>query len=141
MFVDVHFLSLQDCKITLNVADAIEFAGLKEAEGEANGGHDDTKKSEESEENTDDKERRATNEIFGQLPHLDDNVTCVGFPMGGDQISVTRGVVSRIQVSSNGILQIQVRLVSFCLVLLVSLWLLPSSIGVWRLSNLATPRH
>jgi len=33
---------------------------------------------------------------FENLPHLDDNVTAVGFPTGGDQISVTRGVVSRI---------------------------------------------
>eukprot|EP00586_Coscinodiscus_wailesii_P015030 CAMPEP_0172507302 /NCGR_PEP_ID=MMETSP1066-20121228/202762_1 /TAXON_ID=671091 /ORGANISM="Coscinodiscus wailesii, Strain CCMP2513" /LENGTH=612 /DNA_ID=CAMNT_0013284807 /DNA_START=109 /DNA_END=1947 /DNA_ORIENTATION=- len=35
-------------------------------------------------------------EGFENLPHLDDNVTAVGFPTGGDQISVTRGVVSRI---------------------------------------------
>lgn len=40
-------------------------------------------------------------EGFENLPHLDDNVTCVGYPKGGDQISVTRGVVSRITTSSS----------------------------------------
>ena len=42
------------------------------------------------------------------LPTLDDNVTCVGFPEGGSQISVTRGVVSRVDVGSNGVLRIQI---------------------------------
>jgi len=42
------------------------------------------------------------------LPRLDDNVTCVGFPEGGSQISVTRGVVSRVDVGSNGVLRIQI---------------------------------
>eukprot|EP00588_Corethron_pennatum_P008755 CAMPEP_0194272260 /NCGR_PEP_ID=MMETSP0169-20130528/5872_1 /TAXON_ID=218684 /ORGANISM="Corethron pennatum, Strain L29A3" /LENGTH=585 /DNA_ID=CAMNT_0039014875 /DNA_START=55 /DNA_END=1812 /DNA_ORIENTATION=- len=44
---------------------------------------------------------------YGHLPHLDDNVTAVGFPTGGDQISVTRGVVSRITHSSS-LLRIQI---------------------------------
>uniref|UniRef100_A0A7S1BL29 Serine protease n=1 Tax=Corethron hystrix TaxID=216773 RepID=A0A7S1BL29_9STRA len=44
---------------------------------------------------------------YGNLPHLDDNVTAVGFPTGGDQISVTRGVVSRITHSSS-LLRIQI---------------------------------
>ena len=37
---------------------------------------------------------------FGKLPVLQDPVTVVGFPIGGDTISVTSGVVSRIEVSS-----------------------------------------
>ena len=42
------------------------------------------------------------------LPRLDENVTCVGFPTGGAQISVTRGVVSRVDVSGTGTLRIQI---------------------------------
>ena len=42
------------------------------------------------------------------LPKLDENVTCVGFPQGGTQISVTRGVVSRIDVNSKDVLRIQI---------------------------------
>jgi len=42
------------------------------------------------------------------LPCLDENVTCVGFPRGGQQISVTRGVVSRVDVNSHGVLRIQI---------------------------------
>ena len=42
------------------------------------------------------------------LPSLDENVTCVGFPMGGKQISVTRGVISRIDVDSLNVLRIQI---------------------------------
>jgi S1-C subfamily serine protease len=42
------------------------------------------------------------------LPGLDENVTCVGFPTGGQQISVTRGVVSRVDVNSYGVLRIQI---------------------------------
>ncbi|GAU46915.1 hypothetical protein TSUD_402960 [Trifolium subterraneum] len=37
---------------------------------------------------------------FGRLPHLQDSVTVVGYPLGGDTISVTKGVVSRVEVSS-----------------------------------------
>lgn len=37
---------------------------------------------------------------FGSLPHLQDSVTVVGYPIGGDTISVTKGVVSRIEVTS-----------------------------------------
>ncbi|XP_054811200.1 protease Do-like 2, chloroplastic [Prosopis cineraria] len=37
---------------------------------------------------------------FGRLPHLQDAVTVVGYPFGGDTISVTKGVVSRIEVTS-----------------------------------------
>lgn len=37
---------------------------------------------------------------FGQLPQLQDAVTVVGYPIGGDTISVTSGVVSRIEVTS-----------------------------------------
>lgn len=44
------------------------------------------------------------------LPSLDSNVTCVGFPMGGKQISVTRGVISRIDVDTLNVLRIQVRM-------------------------------
>lgn len=37
---------------------------------------------------------------FGDLPALQDAVTVVGYPIGGDTISVTSGVVSRIEVLS-----------------------------------------
>ncbi|KAJ0112015.1 hypothetical protein Patl1_01100 [Pistacia atlantica] len=37
---------------------------------------------------------------LGQLPRLQDPVTVVGYPLGGDTISVTKGVVSRIEVTS-----------------------------------------
>ncbi|CDY27464.1 BnaC04g51050D [Brassica napus] len=37
---------------------------------------------------------------FGHLPRLQDSVTVVGYPLGGDTISVTKGVVSRIEVTS-----------------------------------------
>ncbi|XP_057964400.1 protease Do-like 2, chloroplastic [Malania oleifera] len=37
---------------------------------------------------------------IGRLPHLQDAVTVVGYPLGGDTISVTKGVVSRIEVTS-----------------------------------------
>lgn len=36
---------------------------------------------------------------FGPLPKLQDTVAVVGYPIGGDTISVTVGVVSRIEVS------------------------------------------
>jgi S1-C subfamily serine protease len=36
---------------------------------------------------------------FGGLPQLQDMVSVVGFPMGGDKISITQGVVSRIEVN------------------------------------------
>lgn len=47
-------------------------------------------------------------ELSSELPHLDDNVTCIGFPMGGENICVTRGVVSRIDVNHDGLLRIQI---------------------------------
>ncbi|XP_060172491.1 protease Do-like 9 [Lycium barbarum] len=37
---------------------------------------------------------------FGDLPALQDGVTVVGYPIGGDTISVTSGVVSRIEILS-----------------------------------------
>ncbi|XLU81724.1 hypothetical protein S245_005144, partial [Arachis hypogaea] len=36
---------------------------------------------------------------LGRLLHLQDSVTVVGYPLGGDTISVTKGVVSRIECS------------------------------------------
>merc|ERR1719333_1607615 len=33
-----------------------------------------------------------------KVPHLEEAVVCVGFPVGGDTISVTSGVISRIEV-------------------------------------------
>ena len=36
---------------------------------------------------------------FGALPRLQDGVTVVGYPVGGDTMSVTSGVVSRIEVT------------------------------------------
>lgn len=47
-------------------------------------------------------------ELSDALPGLDDNVTCIGFPVGGENISVTRGVVSRIDVNGDGLLRIQI---------------------------------
>uniref|UniRef100_A0A061QUQ1 Protease do-like 9 isoform 1 n=2 Tax=Tetraselmis sp. GSL018 TaxID=582737 RepID=A0A061QUQ1_9CHLO len=38
--------------------------------------------------------------VFGELPTLQDPVAVVGYPIGGDTISVTSGVVSRIEVTS-----------------------------------------
>eukprot|EP00877_Chromochloris_zofingiensis_P004183 jgi/Chrzof1/13766/Cz08g11120.t1 len=37
---------------------------------------------------------------FGSLPQLQEAVTVVGYPIGGDTMSVTSGVVSRIEVTS-----------------------------------------
>ncbi|KAK9829857.1 hypothetical protein WJX72_008281 [[Myrmecia] bisecta] len=37
---------------------------------------------------------------FGQLPRLQESVTVIGYPIGGDTMSVTSGVVSRIEVTS-----------------------------------------
>lgn len=33
-----------------------------------------------------------------EIPKLDDNVTVVGYPMGGDNVCVTRGIVSRVDL-------------------------------------------
>lgn len=46
--------------------------------------------------------------LSADLPRLDDNVTCIGFPVGGENISVTRGVVSRIDVNADGLLRVQI---------------------------------
>ncbi|MFT7465222.1 MAG: S1-C subfamily serine protease [Pseudohongiellaceae bacterium] len=35
---------------------------------------------------------------LGKLPHFQDRVSVVGYPVGGDEISITEGVVSRIEV-------------------------------------------
>lgn len=50
---------------------------------------------------------------FGELPNLQDVVTVIGFPMGGDKLSITQGVISRIEVnpyveSSKNLLAIQI---------------------------------
>lgn len=37
-------------------------------------------------------------EALGELPNLQDRVSVVGFPIGGEEISITAGVVSRIEV-------------------------------------------
>lgn len=37
---------------------------------------------------------------FGALPRLQDSITVIGYPIGGDTMSVTSGVVSRIEVTS-----------------------------------------
>lgn len=37
---------------------------------------------------------------FGPLPRLQDAVAVIGYPIGGDTISVTSGVVSRIEVTA-----------------------------------------
>jgi len=35
---------------------------------------------------------------FGELPQLQDTVTVIGFPQGGDKLSITKGVVSRVEI-------------------------------------------
>jgi S1-C subfamily serine protease len=37
---------------------------------------------------------------LGELPHLGDSVSVCGYPIGGDRLSLTQGVVSRIEVSA-----------------------------------------
>lgn len=37
---------------------------------------------------------------FGELPKQQDNVIVIGYPQGGDKISITEGVVSRVEVTS-----------------------------------------
>ncbi len=37
---------------------------------------------------------------LGGLPNLQDNVMVIGYPQGGDKISITEGVVSRVEVTS-----------------------------------------
>jgi len=36
---------------------------------------------------------------IGELPQLQDNVTVIGFPRGGDKLSITKGVVSRLEIN------------------------------------------
>ncbi len=36
--------------------------------------------------------------VLGELPHLRDQVSVVGYPVGGEEVSITEGVVSRIEV-------------------------------------------
>ncbi|OSX71113.1 hypothetical protein BU14_0592s0009 [Porphyra umbilicalis] len=38
--------------------------------------------------------------VFGPLPRLQDSVTVVGYPLGGENLAITAGVVSRIEMSS-----------------------------------------
>jgi S1-C subfamily serine protease len=50
---------------------------------------------------------------FGGLPKLQDSVTVIGYPQGGDKISITEGVVSRVEViayaeSSRNLLTVQI---------------------------------
>jgi hypothetical protein len=40
--------------------------------------------------------------LFLWFKRMQDSVTVVGYPLGGDTISVTKGVVSRIEVLSLG---------------------------------------
>ena len=35
---------------------------------------------------------------IGELPELGDTVSVVGFPVGGEEVSITEGVISRIEV-------------------------------------------
>lgn len=41
--------------------------------------------------------------IAGEDPKTQENVTVYGFPVGGDQLSVTQGVISRIEIANLGI--------------------------------------
>lgn len=50
---------------------------------------------------------------FGELPKLQDSVTVMGYPLGGGKISITEGVVSRLEVtayaqSSRQLLSVQI---------------------------------
>ncbi len=50
---------------------------------------------------------------FGDLPKLQDSVTVIGFPLGGDKLSVTEGVISRIEIipyteSTKNLLAVQI---------------------------------
>ncbi|MBZ0165382.1 MAG: serine protease, partial [Candidatus Omnitrophica bacterium] len=38
--------------------------------------------------------------VFGGLPELQDTVTVLGYPQGGEKLSITEGVVSRIEVTT-----------------------------------------
>lgn len=58
---------------------------------------------------------------FGPLPRLQDDVAVVGYPIGGDTISVTAGVVSRIEVSSAARLLQERDDASSCVLLLLQL--------------------
>lgn len=63
---------------------------------------------------------------FGDLPALQDAVTVVGYPIGGYTISVTSGVVSRIEILSyvhvsTELLGLQVMFRSFFLFAILSL--------------------
>lgn len=51
--------------------------------------------------------------LNAKIPHLEEHVLCVGFPVGGDTISVTSGVISRIETqpytqASSELLAIQI---------------------------------
>lgn len=51
--------------------------------------------------------------VMGRLPRLQDQCTVVGFPIGGDTISVTAGVASRVEMtpyahSSSELLAVQI---------------------------------
>nr|CAX68967.1 periplasmic serine endoprotease of the DegP/Htr family [uncultured bacterium] len=37
---------------------------------------------------------------FGDLPYLEDAVSVIGYPIGGNKISITQGVISRIELTS-----------------------------------------
>lgn len=63
---------------------------------------------------------------FGSLPALQDAVTVVGYPIGGDTISVTSGVVSRIEIlsyvhGSTELLGLQVLYYIFCILVYICL--------------------
>jgi S1-C subfamily serine protease len=50
---------------------------------------------------TDERFLRGTTPVeIGELPELRDKVAVVGFPVGGEQVSITEGVVSRVEVQS-----------------------------------------
>lgn len=70
--------------------------------------YDDDDEDEEQEDNDNDSndENEETNEEdailpleFGDLPELQDEVEVLGYPTGGDSLSVTKGVVSRIEAT------------------------------------------
>lgn len=51
--------------------------------------------------------------VLGDIPHLEEEVSVIGFPTGGDNISVTKGVVSRVELQqyehgSTNLLAIQI---------------------------------
>ena len=53
-----------------------------------------------AEERNRDAARRVRPLPLGDVPHLQEHVTVMGFPQGGDNLSITSGVVSRVELTN-----------------------------------------